>query len=105
MGDEDPQQNISYGKKVGIARKKTYGYQERDEEKRVEFREKLEKIANNRKIYVDEAGFDNREDYPYGQSLKGERCQALRAGKRTERVSWLAALKSGKILAPLSFQG
>lgn len=37
--------------------------------------------------------------------MKGERCQALRAGKRTERVSWLAALKSGKILAPLTFQG
>jgi len=64
-GDEATQQNISYAcKKVGITRKKTYGYQERDEEKRVEFREKLERIANNRKVYVDEAGFDNREDYP-----------------------------------------
>jgi len=70
-----------------LLEKKTYGYQEIDEEKRVEFREKLEEIANNRKIYVDEAGFENREDYPYGSSLKGERCQALRAGKRTERVS------------------
>ena len=40
---------------MGIARKKTYGYQERNEEKRVEFREKLEKVANNREIYVDEA--------------------------------------------------
>ena len=92
-------------KKSELLEKKTYGYQERDEEKRVEFREKLEKIANNRKIYVDEAGFDNREDYPYGSSLKGERCQGLKSGKRTERVSWLAALKSGKIFAPLSFQG
>jgi len=36
-----------------LLEKKTYGYQERDEEKRVKFREKLEKIANNRKIYVD----------------------------------------------------
>ena len=49
-GDEDPQQNISQGKKVGIPRKKTYGYQERDEEKRVGFRGKLERIANNRKF-------------------------------------------------------
>ncbi len=104
--DEATQQNISYAcKKLGITQKKTYGYQERDEEKRGKFREKLEKIANNRKIYVDKAGFYNREDYPYGSSLKGERCQALRSGKRTERVSWLAALKSGKIFASLSFQG
>ena len=47
-----------------LLEKKTYGYQERDEEKREEFREKLEKLANSRKVYVDEAGFDNREDYP-----------------------------------------
>jgi hypothetical protein len=60
-----------------LLEKKTYGYQERDEEKRVEFREKLEKIANNRKIYVDEAGFDNREDYPYGYSLKGKDVKLL----------------------------
>jgi hypothetical protein len=33
-GDEASQQNISYGKKLGITRKKNYGYQERDEEKR-----------------------------------------------------------------------
>ena len=47
-----------------LLEKKTYGYQERDEGKRVKFREKLERIANNRKVYVDEAGFDKREDYP-----------------------------------------
>ena len=45
------------------------------------------------------------EDYPYGYSLKGERCQAFKSGKRTERVSWIAALKEGKIFAPLTFQG
>ena len=41
-GDEDPQQNISYAcKKLVITPKKTYGYQETDEEKRGKFREKL----------------------------------------------------------------
>lgn len=85
--------------------KKTYGYQERDEEKREEFRIRIEKIAINRLIYVDEAGFDNRDDYPYGYSLKGERCYALKSGKRTERVSWLSALKADKLFAPLIFKG
>lgn len=51
---------------------------------------------------MDEAGFDNREDYPYGYSPKGERCHAFRSGKRTERVSWLSALKEGKLFAPLT---
>ncbi|MDY6941270.1 MAG: transposase [Cyanobacteriota bacterium] len=46
-----------------------------------------------RRVYVDESGFGNREDYPYGYSLKGERCYALKSGKRTERVSWITALR------------
>ena len=48
---------------------------------------------------------DNREDYPYGYSFRGERCHDLRSGKRTQRVSWLAALKEGKLFAPLTFEG
>lgn len=36
--------------------KKTYGYQERDEERRREFKEKLERIDKRKIIYVDEAG-------------------------------------------------
>ncbi len=64
-GDNVTQQNVSYAcKKLGITRKKkTFGYQERDEEKRKEFVQKLEKIAKKKIVYVDEAGFDNREDY------------------------------------------
>lgn len=48
---------------------------------------------------------DNREDYPYGYSLKGERCYDLKSGKRTERVSCIAALKNEKLLATLTFEG
>lgn len=54
---------------------------------------------------MDEAGFDNREDYPYGYSTKGERCYALTSGKRTQRVSWISALREKKLLAPLTFIG
>ncbi len=34
-------------------------------------------------VYVDEAGIDNREDYPYGYCKVGERFYALKSGKRT----------------------
>jgi transposase len=40
-----------------------------------------------------------------GYSPKGERCYALKSGKRNERVSWIAALKEGKVFAPLTFEG
>ncbi|WP_293072279.1 IS630 family transposase [Moorena sp. SIO4A5] len=105
-GNNVTQQTVSYAiKKLGFTRKKTYGYRERDEQKREEFIKKLEEIENTRKVYVDETGFDNREDYPYGYSLKGQRCYALKSGKRTERVSWLSALKENQLLAPLTFEG
>ncbi len=54
---------------------------------------------------MDEAGIDNRSDYPYGYSPKGERVYALKDGKRTARVSWIAALKQEMIFAPLTFEG
>lgn len=54
---------------------------------------------------MDEAGIDNRQEYPYGYSPCGERLYALKSGKRTERVSWIAALKDGKLLAPMTFEG
>ena len=88
-----------------LREKKTSGYRERNEKKRAEFLAKLKSIDSNRLIYVDEAGFDNREDYPYGYSPKGERCYDLKDGKRTERVSWIAALREKKIFAPLTFEG
>ncbi len=87
------------------SQKKSYGYQERDEEKRREFKKKISKIDKKCLIYLDEAGFDNRENYPYGYSPIGERCYGIKSGKRTERVSWIGALKDGKVFALLTFQG
>ena len=37
-----------------------------------EEKQKLSQIEEQRKVYLDEAGFDNREDYGYGYSPKGE---------------------------------
>ena len=56
-------------------------------------------------MYVDEAGIDHREEYPYGYCEIGQRFHALKSGKRNERVSGIAALKLGEIFAPISFSG
>jgi len=52
--------------------------------------------------YVDEAGIDNREDYPYCYGEVGQRFYALKSGKRSQRVSWIAALKEGSLFAPMT---
>lgn len=56
-------------------------------------------------VYVDEAGIDNRDDYADGYCSIGQRFHALKSGKRTERVSWIAALKLGKLFAPMTYGG
>ena len=81
------------------------GYRERDEEKRKQYLERINQIDQSKIVYVDEAGFDNRDDYPYGYSYKGTRCHAIKSGKRVSRISWIAALKSGKVFAPLTYEG
>ena len=87
------------------SKKKTYGYQARDELKRQAFLERLKTKPERQHVYVDEAGIDKREEYPYGYCEIGQRFHAFKAGKRTERVSWIAALKQGAIFAPMTFTG
>ena len=59
-GDNITQQNISYFcQKIEITRKKTYGYEDIEEEETQKFREKLSKVEKNQLVYIDEAGFDN----------------------------------------------
>lgn len=73
--------------------------------KRQAFQEQLKTKITSQIVYVDEAGIDNREEYPYGYCEIGQRFEALKSGKRTERVSWIAALKEGGIFAPMTFTG
>jgi hypothetical protein len=90
-------------KKLAIPAKKTYGYRERDEEKKTKFRVNKSKKPEEL-VYVDESGMDNREDYGYGWNLKGRRFYDLKSGKSI-RVSIMSALCQGKLVAPLTFEG
>ena len=66
---------------------------------------KVNQIDKKSIVYVDEAGIDNREDYPYGYGVKGKRLPGMKSGRRTERVSWIAAINQEKMFAPLTFVG
>lgn len=87
------------------AKKKTYGYRERDEVKRQAFLEQLAKVDPAQVVYVDEAGMDNRDEYAYGWNERGERFQALKSGRRQGRVNMIAAWCERKLLAPFTVEG
>jgi hypothetical protein len=57
------------------------------------------------RVYIDQSGVDNTLAYAWGWSRKGEPCLGQRLGHKTQRVSMMAALCQGQILAPLTFQG
>ena len=86
--------------------KKTYGYVERDEERRREFRLKLTHYHPRDLIYLDETGMDERDRYDYGWSPKGIPILDLKPGSRRGRISAIAAysIKDG-LLAPMTFEG
>ena len=48
-----------------LLEKKTYSYRERDEAQRQSFLERLALKSLQQVVYIDEAGIDNRSDYPY----------------------------------------
>ncbi|MDZ4876887.1 MAG: IS630 family transposase ISTer1 [Chroococcidiopsis cubana SAG 39.79] len=90
---------------MDLLEKKTYRYRERDEEKRQEFIEKIERKKPEERVYIDESGIDNRDDYSYGWNEKGQRLYDLKSGKRSIRVSIISGLCQGKLLAPFTFEG
>lgn len=93
-------------KKIGYTRKKkTYGYRERNEKKREDFREEIAKYEVEERVYIDESGMDNREDYGYGWNAKGNRFYALKSGKRQGRVNMIAAYCNGQLFAPFTVEG
>ena len=84
---------------------KSYGYRERDEEKRRAFLLRLAALNPELLVYLDESGMDSRDDYGYGYAPKGERCHDLKSGQRSGRVNMIAALCDGKLMAPFTVDG
>jgi hypothetical protein len=73
------------------AKKKDYGYEERDEDKRNEFKIEVAQLDPSPRVYIDESGMDSRSDYGYGWSKRGQKFEVLKSGKRTGRVNMIAA--------------
>ena len=122
-GEGVSQQNISDAlRKLGLSRKsgksgvqlclahyfsreKTQGYQERDQQQRQACRDRLKTKTVEQLVYVDEAGIDNREDYPDGYCEIGQRFYALKSGKRTERVNGQRCFQARATVCPMTFVG
>ncbi len=86
-------------------KKKDYGYEEREEERRNEFKTELAAIEPSKRVYIDESGMDSRSDYRYGWSKRGQKLAALKSGKRRGRVNMIAAYCQKQLFAPFTVEG
>jgi transposase len=73
--------------------------------KRAEFLAQLAEIESSLRVYVDEAGMDQRDDYGYGWNEKGERYEALKSGSRGGRINMIAAYCEQELQAPFTIEG
>lgn len=56
-------------------------------------------------MYIDEAGIDSNESYPYGWSVKGERIWSKKSGKRQSRINFIGGLNNKQFISPFMFNG
>lgn len=110
MADEwpEPVSNRTIGKalkEIGFTRKKTYEYCERYAKKRQTFLQDLAHYEPSQVVYIDAAGVDDTEDYPYGYCPRSDRFHALKLGHGMERISMVAAWCNRRVLAPMTFKG
>ena len=57
------------------------------------------------RVYVDESGMDERDDYDYGWCERGRRFEALKSGRRSGRVNMIAAYCQRNLMAPFTIEG
>ena len=85
------------------AKKKTRRYKEQDPEKVKAYQEALKEIAEEKRVYVDESGFQNYYDREYGYAPKGEKVFGKVAGRKYARTNLVAARVGDRLIAPMSY--
>ena len=89
-----------------IAIKKQWLYKERDDKAREIYNKEIDAIPQEKRIYLDECGFDLNMIKEYRYQLKSERLLADRSGTRGKRISVIGARDyKNNLIAPMRFEG
>ena len=90
---------------TGLEKKDLWRERERDQAKPDTFITERADIPLSQRVYVDESGMDERDDYGYGWCEPGKRFEALKSGRRTGRVYMIAAYCQRQLMAPFTVEG
>lgn len=67
--------------------------------------EELKTIPPENRVYMDESGVDDTLHRQYGRAKRGVEVPGEISGRRTNRISIIAAFNQNKLIAPLRFEG
>ena len=85
-------------------KKKNHTYYEQDPEKVVLFLKNFNSLKHLVPVYIDETGFDTYFYREYGRSLKGQLIRGKVSGRRYQRISLVAGLTNGELIAPMTYE-
>ena len=85
-------------------KKKNHTYYEQDPEKVVLFLKNFNSLKHLVPVYIDETGFDTYFYREYGRSLKGQLIRDKVSGRRYQRISLVAGLTNGELIAPMTYE-
>ncbi|MFS9321340.1 IS630 family transposase [Streptococcus infantis] len=92
-------------KAMGYTRKKRINtYYEQDPEKVALFLKNFNSLKHLAPVYIDETGFDTYFYQEYGRSLKGQLIRGKISGRRYQRISLVAGLTNGELIAPMTYE-
>ena len=92
-------------RRLGITRKKTLLYSERDEVERATFNAVVAQIPAESIVWVDETGIEERLLRTHARSLRGARAVGDVSGKRVGRTTLIAGYGAGVLKAHMHFKG
>ena len=92
-------------KAMGYTRKKkSCTYYKQNPEKVNQLLKEFNNLSHLTPVYIDETGFETYFHREYGRSLKGQLITGQVSGRRFQRLSLVAGLINGEIIAPMTYK-
>ncbi|MBY5032126.1 IS630 family transposase [Streptococcus suis] len=85
-------------------KKKSCTYYEQDPEKVDLFLKEFNNLSHLTPVYIDETGFETYFHREYARSLKGQLIKGQVSGRRYQRLSLVAGLINGELIAPMTYK-
>ena len=88
----------------GTLEKKNHTYYEQGQEKVALFLKNFNSLKHLAPVYIDETEFDTYFYREYGRSLKGQIIRSKVSGRSYQRISLVAELTNGELIAPMTYE-